>query len=576
VPSDSILAPEEILGQVDRICQSKAFAQSARLADFLRFTVNETLAGKAASLKESLIGVEVYRRPPDYDPKVDSIVRSEAVRLRSKLQTYYEAEGRHDQVRIQYPRGSYVPRIEPRGQAVWAPSTPTIAVLPFANAGLSAEDEFFSDGLTDELIAVLAKIPNLRVVARTSAFQFKGKALDVRRAGRQLNATAILEGSVRRWQDRIRITAQLIDVESGSHWWSDSYEREWRDVFAIQDEISRAVARSLAQEFAAPRTKPSTTDPEAHRLLLKGRYCFYKWTVEQVHKSLAWFAQATARDPNFAKAWAAIGDAHGILAFWGVSPERNAALSGRALRRALELDPDLPEAQATYAAHLAVCEWQWGEAERRFRPRIGQGDSMAEHLLAVACLIPQGRLEEAAECLRRALELDPLFLGAQSDLGRVLYLAGDHQKAIEQQLRVLELDGGFREAHWQLALAYESAGAFDEAMASFGRALALSGDSPGAWGSLGHCYARWGRIAEARRYEQMLRQAAPEPLVVLPARALIYAGLEDTGAALQCLEDSFVRGSPACLRLRTDPRFAALRRHPRYQSLLQRMGLPPG
>jgi serine/threonine-protein kinase len=561
--------PSEVLQQVDRIAESKTFGQSSKLAGFLRFTVNEALSGRADGLKEYLIGIEVYNRPHDYNPKADSIVRSEAVRLRSKLQTYYATEGVQDKVRIEYPKGTYAPVVELRGK-----STPTLAVLPLVNTGGAPEDEFFADGLTDNLIAALARVPGLRVIARTSVFQFKAKVVDVREIGRRLNAGMVLEGSVRRSQQRLRVHTRLIDVETGSHVWSETFNREWTDVFEVQDEISESVAMKLAREFAHRPAIHGTNDVEAYHLFLKGRYCFHKWTVEEVQKSFSWFEQAIERDPNYGKAWAAIGDSHSILAFWGVSPEIHAPAAHRALVRALELDGELVEAEAVYAQHLAAQEWQWEEAERRFRRLTERHPGCAEghHLYAVACLIPQGRLEEAAASIHRTLELDPLFLGAHVQLGRILYLAGRPQDAIRQHLRTLELDSGFREAHWQLGLAYEAAGDFGNALSSFGRALS-SGSSPNAWGSLGHCQAKSGNAAEARRYQGLLRESGENPVVTLPARALIHCGMGETEAAIQCLEDSFVTGSRALLRLKTDPRFAPLHAEPRFHALLARMGL---
>ena len=554
-----------------RIAASKAFVRSERLIEFLRFTAEESLAGRGSKLKEYVIGVEVYGRPADYNPKIDSIVRSEAARLRAKLGEYYASEGKRSSIKIVYPKGGYVPLFEVPSETEER-QTSTIAVLPFINTSGVAETDYFGDGLTDDLIAALATLANLRVIARTSVFQFKGKALDVRDIGHRLNATAIVEGTVRTCQNRVRVTAQLVDVETGAHLWAQTYERELRDIFAIQVDITRALAASLAQELAPTRATFHPPDPEAHRLYLKGRYHFQRWTLEDVNRSITFFEQAIARDPNYAPAWAGVGDSHNILAYWDVAAERNFTLAERALLRALELDPESLQAQTIYAVNLAGYRWQWKESELRFRRLIAKGHTPAYAMFAIACLTPQNRLEEATLLLRQGLELDPLFLGGQVHLGRVLYLRGQYEAARCELESTLELDPDFREAHWQLALTHEATGEFERALASFGRALAVSGDSPGAWGSLGHCYGKAGRLSEAKRYLEMVDNLADRQ-AALPALALIYAGLGETEAALEYLEHCCLRRSSMILRLTTDPRLAALRGEARFHKLLSKFGL---
>lgn len=560
---------EAIRAEIARISGSKIFARSERLLDFLRFTVEESLAARGARLKEYVIGVEVYGRPVDYNPKIDSIVRSEAARLRAKLDEYYASEGKANPVRIRYAKGGYIPSFETARHMEHRPAT--VAVLPFVNTGAAAEDEYFSDGLTDELIGALARLSNLRVIARTSVFEFKGKSIDVREIGQRLGASAIVEGTVRSFQNRVRVTAQLIDVDTGAHLCAERYERELRDIFAIQDELTHALAASLSSELS-PRRAGNAPDPEAHRLYLKGRYYFHRWALEEVRKSISYFEQATVRDPSYAPGWIGLGDSHNILAYWDINAEENFAAAERALLRALELDPQSQEAQTVYAANLAIYRWRWRESEQVFRRLIDRRHSPAYFLFAIACLTPLGRLQEAALLLRQGLELDPLYLGGQVHLGRVLYLSGEYEEAIAQLESTLELDPRFREAHWQLGLTYEAKCDFEQAMASFGRALALSGDSPGAWGSLGHCCAICGRISEARRYLELLRQFEDQQ-AALPALALIHLGLGETGEALRCIEQCCSARSSMVLRLTTDPRLAPLRDEPRFVDILTKIGI---
>lgn len=564
-----------------KILSSGGFSQSERLGRFLRFTVESVLEGRASALKEYVIGVEVYGRGDSYDPKTDAIVRVEAVRLRSKLKRYYESDGRRDTILIEFQKGSYAPTIRVRdaatreaaGNAVADQPFSSIAVLPFANRSSDPESESFSDGLTEELISSLTQFSTLRVVARTSVFQFKGKALDVRDIARRLNADTVLEGSVRKAENRLRIAVQLIDAASGFHLWSETYEREWKDIFAIQDEIGRSVAAALRVKFTAQPDSHTSMDAEAYAYYLKGRHLFNKWTFEDVQKSFTWYERALERDPGFAKAWAASGDSHNILAYWGHSPEVNIPLARKALTRALELDNTLADAHSMLAALHAVHEWKWSDAERRFRHalELAPGSSTTHFMYAIACLIPFRRLKEAAREVTRALELDPLSLGTQLQTGRILYFEQRYEEAIRHFSSILELDSGFREAHWQMGLVYEEQEKYPEAIASFGRALALSSESVSHAGTLGHCYAKWGKRSEAQKILSRLNEDPDSPAILF-SKALIHLGLGQGEAALVYLEHLLPARSPLLVRINLDPRFDPVRNEPKFTALLRSIG----
>ena len=285
--ADARITPEAIRTQLEKILAAESFAGSERLRRFLRFTVEQALEGRADQLKEYVLAVEVFDRKKSFDPRLESIVRVEAGRLRARLKKYYETEGRDDPVQIDYGKGSYIPVFEWRGRSAspawrrllgywkaavvtavlllevvthepaslfWRnlsrgepgrPPPTSIAVLPFADLSPQNDQEYFSDGLTDELINRLSRIEGLRVVARTSSFQFKGKAQDIRKIGKELNVGGALEGSVRKTGNRLRITAQLVDVSDGFHLWSQMYEREMKDIFEVQGEIAQAIVDSL-------------------------------------------------------------------------------------------------------------------------------------------------------------------------------------------------------------------------------------------------------------------------------------------------------------------------------------------
>ncbi|MBI3696829.1 MAG: hypothetical protein HY238_18580 [Acidobacteria bacterium] len=341
---------QEIQAQLSKILASPVFAGSDRMSRFLRFTVERALRGEGDRLKEYLLGVEVFDRRSSYDPRIDPIVRVEARRLRSKLEKYYETEGRGDPVRIDFPKGGYSPVLRERDRAAPAPERRTIAVLPFANLSSDPENEYFSDGLTEELIQALTKVEGLRVVAWSSAFQFKGKARDIRQVGRQLSVDTVLEGSVRRADDRLRITAQLVDVSDGRYLWSQIYEREMKDVFAIQDEISRAIADTPRIKLTGALVKPYTVNLEAYNLYLRGRFNWNKRTEEGLRKAIEYFEQALAGDAQYAPAYCGLADCYSMLGQYGLSPPREVMPQAKAAAtRALDIDEALAEAHASFA-----------------------------------------------------------------------------------------------------------------------------------------------------------------------------------------------------------------------------------
>lgn len=573
----------EVRSLIARIRASKNFAQSPRLVRFLEFTVEKTLEGQGEELKEYRIGVEVYGRSGAYDPKIDSIVRSEAVRLRTRLDQYYQGEGASECLLISYAKGRYLPKFEwraavPEKAAAPATAAPAaIAVLPFAAVGSDPESELFADGLTEELIAELARLRDVRVVARSSSFQFKGKAVDVREAGRQLNAGVVLEGSVRRWSDRLRVTAQLVEVTAGMSLWSATFERVSGDMFEIQSGISRAILAALDVELGYSGTRAqNATDPEVRRLCLEGHHYWSSFTLDGARKSATCFEQAIARDPRCARAWTGLGEALSFLAFRGDAPAANLRRAREANHTALSLDDWLPDAQANYGLMLAAHDWNWTESERRFQRalELSPGFAEAHYLYGMACLAPQGRFEEAARSIRIAAQLDPLACRVHCDLGRVSLAQGNIAAASTCYHHALEVDSAFREAHWQLGLLEVETGDYEAALASFARSLTEAENTPAVCGTLGHCYALMGRDADAECMLRRLEEATPESdSVNLVARALIHTGFGDNRSALECLEEAFRLRSARLTWIRLDLRFQPLYQEPRFQAILRGMGL---
>ncbi|MGH9631605.1 MAG: hypothetical protein ACRD7E_25140, partial [Bryobacteraceae bacterium] len=302
---------------------SETFARSVRMSRFLRFSVEHVLNGRAGHLKEYVIGVEVFDRGTSYDPRVDPIVRVEARRLRSKLEHYYETEGREDDLIIDLPKGNYAAVFRSRGAAPpnAGPGTHSaaIAVLPLISFGPHGDDEYCADALTQELIHALTKVDGLRVVAWNSAVQMKGRQVDVYSIGQQLKVASVLRGHLRRAGERFRIVVQLVDTSTGYYLWSETFDRDFSEVFAIQEEISRAIVRNLKlSPSLIPAATRSTASTQAFDLYLRGRFYWNKRTHEGLMKSIECFQEAIRLDENFAQAYAGVADAFTLLADYGL------------------------------------------------------------------------------------------------------------------------------------------------------------------------------------------------------------------------------------------------------------------
>ncbi len=578
------LASDSIRQQLAKILASKTFARTERLSRFLRFTAEKVLQGQGDQLKEYLIGLEVFDRKSTYDPRLEPIVRTEARRLRAKLRKYYETEGRHDPIGIEFPTGGYAPVFHTRpsatGEPAPLPARPTIAVLPFVNLSAEPDDEYFSDGLTEELIHALTKVESLRVVAWTTVSQFKGKAQDIRKIGRQLNVNSLLEGSVRRSGDRLRITAQLFDVADGYHLWSEKYDREARDVFVIQDEISRAIVDTLrirlAGGAAAPLVKRYTENLEAHNLYLKGLFQWNKQTEDGLKKSIEYFQEAIAREPNHAPAYVGLSFAYELLGVWSVRPPHEVMPRATAAAvKALQIDGTLADAHAALAATRAHYEWDWAGAEHEFRLALAlkPGGSRAHQAYAMALLIPMKRFDEALTEIRRAQELDPLSMFVSASVGHALYAARRHGEAIEQCRRTIDLERNYYLAYVFLGEALEQEKMYAQAIEAFERARALSPGSPLATADLGRCYALAGNKTRAYRLLQELEQIASQKYASPMDVAQIHIGLGDHEAAFQYLQEALQERSGLITWIPIDARYDTLREDPRFAELVQALGL---
>ena len=454
---------------------------------------------------------------------------------------------------------------------------PSVAVLPFSDMSPEQDQEFFCDGIAEEIINALAKIDGLRVVARTSAFAFKGRNEDIREIGGSLNVNTVLEGSVRKSGDVIRVTAQLINVSDGFHLWSERFDRQVTDVFAIQDEIAEAVVDMLKIKLGRETSivRRYTENVDAYMLYLKGRYHWNKRSEEGLRKGLECFDKAIQQDAEYALAHAGLADSYNLLGFYGVEkPNMAFPRAQAAARKALEMDKDMAEAHTALGFSRMFFDWDWVGAERDFVRAIELSPRYptANHWYA-ELMVLTGRNEEAIAQSKRALESDPLSLIINTLLGWAPHYERRYDRAIKQYLRTLELDASFVPAHFFLGLTYIRKSRFEEAIAEFQQAMSLFGDNALFLISQGYAYASAGNHDEARAVlretEHLGQRSYEQPYY----RAAVHLALGDAETTFQCLNRTVEAHDTWAAFLRVDPIWDELRSDTRFTELLSQVGL---
>jgi eukaryotic-like serine/threonine-protein kinase len=451
-----------------------------------------------------------------------------------------------------------------------------IAVLPLANMSADPENEYFADGMTEEIINALAKVPGMQVASRTSSFAFKGKEVDVRQIGEKLGAASVLEGSVRKVGNRIRITAQLISVENGYHLWNETYDRQLEDVFAVQDEISRAIVDALKLRLAndGAQVVPPTKDLEAYTLYLKGRFFFAKLSEPSLRKALALFEQSLLRDPGLARAYAGIADVWCNLADDWVAPDEAYPRAKAAAERALQRDPELAEAITSIGKVLCWHEWNFAAAEAQLSRATLLSPSYAEaHYVRGTALPLVGRLHDAIDTMAQALKLDPLSVHYCEWLSRFLLYAGDYDGAIAQGHRALELDEGWLRAPHYIGAAHLAKGELDQALVWFRRAQALEKSVRSYDANIVRALAALGQQEEAEAIMTRLEEASRQQYMRSEVLATGHAAIGDFDRAFAALERAYQARSSGLIYLHLDPGFMPLRSDPRYTDLVRRIGL---
>ena len=633
--SQGEITAEGVLPSLDAIVTSPAFGRSPRPARFLRHLVETALRGEPHLLKESVLGTDVFDRPATWDPRLDPVVRQEAARLRKRLANYYEANPTAE-IRIELPVGTYVPvfrrhvdvaetpapeALGTEGQAVqpqmvradgepsvpesqstvaaskppsplwpyaaallvcaiagligWragrpGSGEPSIVVLPFTDLTADPATQYFVDGLTEEVTDSLARLKNVRVIARSSAVQFKNKNADIREAGRLLHVTNVLEGSVEKSGNRIRIIAHLERVADGAMIWSNKYESGTSNLFELQSELAAGIANGLRSAAApAPTHVPN---PEAHDLVMKGRYDLQQLTPDSQARAEAEYRRAIGLDPEYPQAYLGLGTVkfNQFAVRGSVYPndeERKEA--ERWIRKSLELDPSLPSAHALLGSIAMQYDWDWTRAEHEFQAGIAGGSSVAESHYALF-LVYHGRFGDAEPHIQRLLEIDPFSTATLNNLSLVRNLEGRFAASREAAQRMGEQSPRSLPPQLMAGITYVEEGHPDLGMGVF---RAMEPRFPQAPALEGVAAAAAGRRDEALRLLRPFEDNWEASGVPMQWLAFAHAYLKDDAGTLKWLERSADRHEFQALTIAVHPVFAALHNNPRFQALKKRMGL---
>ena len=462
--------------------------------------------------------------------------------------------------------------------ASWS-STRAIAVLPFINASADPENEYFSDGMTDELINALTQVEGLQVASRASVFALKNQRIDARDIGQRLNVSTLLEGTVRKAGNRLRITVQLSSVGDGRTLWSERYDREMADIFAIQDEIAQAIVQTLRASFLGDLGDPTPVryraNVRAYSLYLKGRYWWNRRNQADTAQAVKYFEQAIGEDPDYALAYTGLADSYALEIDYSGAPVK-AGLERAKLeaRKAIQLDDTLAEAHTSLGWVTFIYDWNWIEAEKEFtraiqlNPRYSTARQWhAWFLLAMA------RLDEALAQARAAVELDPASVSIRRSLGWLQYYAQQYDASLENLRRALTMDPTAEETLRLLGLVYMVRGQYDEAETAFTEAIALTRTHAMALAGLGQVAVRRGRPQEAQEYLQQILDLGRSRYLSPVALIKLYAALKDTDSGMRWLEQAYTERRGYLTYLRIEPELDSFRADPRFQRLLQRMRL---
>jgi TolB-like protein len=608
VPSE-----ESIRLHLQKVVTSRPFANTSRSVRFLRFIVEERLAGHLDRIQEYVLGLEVFDRKESFDPRIDSIVRVEGHRLRRRLEEYYRTDGRADTIRIELPRRGYIPDFrscavaKQRKHSLWAAagalmlllagalavrqqSMPAghgrqadadlavMGVLPFSNLSADSDQEYVADGMTDALITEMAKLQSVKVISRNSVMRFKGIRQSTQSIARELGARYLVEGAVSRSGSRVRLTVQLIDAATDTHIWAQSYDRELTDVFLLQSELVRQIAREIRVQLAPDIDRRLSEGPvvgaKALDAYLKGRFALDQRTGESAGRSAKFFEEAILEEPGFALAHAWVAAAYRTAVTMGNSPARE--ILPRATdhaRKAVELAPNSSEAHSSFAVSLAM-QWSWKDAQREFLTalELNPGDSDAHHRYAILHLVPLGRLSEAEAEIQTALDLDRTSLNNRVILAKILYFRRKYDEAVSELQEVLKMDPKYSDGLRNLGAVYLQQGRHSEAVAMYRKAQSLG---PMNWGDglLAHALAVSGNRRESLQIVQTLIAKGRGSSNAALAVATACIGLRAYEDAFRWLERALVEQDVRLMFVQADPIYDPLSSDLRFRKIAAGAGL---
>ncbi len=576
---------DERLLYLQKILNSRSFRRSNRIGRFLSYLVAQSLDDAPEAPKEYELGIEVFDRESDYDPRLDPIVRVEARRLRVKLTQYYEVEGTLDQLRIVMPDRGYKLKFLRHDDPVepiiaFSSARGSTAVLPLVCVDQDPQSRLFADGLTDEVAYRLFGIAGLKVVARTSAFQFKDRCADVRDIGAELGAEYIVEGSVRKERKVARILIQVVHVSSGFRVWSGDYEEKISSVLAAQKSLAQRIVSDFTPVLTQQQLLPPVSRPDYLRtvfgLYQKGRRHLDCRTEEGIRLSIECFQQAIARDSKSALAYAGLADGYSLAARYDVFPAQESWLKARsAAMDAIRIDGTLAEAHAALAFVQLHHGRDWLSAEREFCAAIQLNPHYAPARRWYGwCLAASGRADLAIMNFKRALDLDPLSPNANVDFALALYFSRSYGECISQCRKTLSLTPGFYRAHQLLGLSYLQTGYYERAVSSFQEAVAAAGRSTRMLALMAHAYAAMNDTEAITRLCAEVQQRPPDKVSAMDL-VLLHSASGDFDQAFQCLAQAFAEDDGELIWLPVDPIYECLRQDSRFLSFLERVPAAP-
>jgi adenylate cyclase len=571
----------DIRALLEKILGSAGFRNSERMRRFLRITVERTLDGATDQLKEFSLGRDVFDRGENYDPRTDSIVRVEARRLRKKLRAYRDGEGLLDKVVIQFHPGKYIPSFALAADGVPAPAEKildpkTVGVLPFSNLSSDPEQNYFCDGISEDIIDALSTVNDLRVLGRGATFMLRDPAMDPREIGASLSAGTIVEGSVRKAGGTLRVSARLIDTQTGHVRWSTTIDRPEDDVFAIKDEIATAITATLCDQVSAGVRLPSPAPSiEAYALYLKGRHAANSLDAEGYRVAIEYFTRAIKEFPNYAPPYSGMADVYTAMTSWSMArPSSVMPIAKRAAEDALRLDPGLAHAYTSLAWVTFCYEWNWTEGLALAQKALVLEPNYAYGYMAIgAFLMVLGRIAEAREKLEHSLRLNPLSIRAHRLLGLALTMDGKFEESDQRLQAARALMPDSHELAWMMAAVYLAQGRTAEGL-RYARECQSKPPVPRMQAMLVEALARAGEEQEAREILSRLEEISTREFVDPWSFCRMHMSLGDSERAIHFLERSFAERSTLALFASVDPVLEPLRTDPRFQQIIARLHLP--